>query len=152
MKLEMLPPGQEATRIMPSAMVQLMDRPKARASRKVSSGSRTSWQTMPRIKDLGLLKTSANIFGWIPRATPYMTKARTMLMVFMPPALSVTSMLSMIEVISGVIAHNLKVKVRKKYQTAREKRHQTASLRGDPDIHKYLLNCNSLKIKVAKNY
>ena len=106
MKLEMLPPGQEATRIMPRAIVQLIQRPNSRASRKVSSGNRTSWLTIPRIRDLGLRKTSLNRPGRMPRATPYITKARTMLMVFMPPALSVTSMLSITEVISGLILYS----------------------------------------------
>ena len=105
MKLEMLPPGQEATRIMPSAMVQLIQWPKARASRKVSSGSRMSWQQRPMIRDLGLPKTLANILGLMPRATPYITKARTMLMVFMPPAFIVTLIPSIMEVISGLIVH-----------------------------------------------
>ena len=104
MKFEMLPPGQEATRIMPSAMVQLMDLPKASASRKVNSGRMTSWLTMPRISDLGFLNTFTNILGLIPRATPYITKASTMLMVFIPPALRVTSMLSIRAVVSGVIS------------------------------------------------
>ena len=104
MKFEMLPPGQEATRIMPSAMVQLMDLPKASASRKVNSGRMTSWLTMPRISDLGFLNTFTNILGLMPRATPYITKASTMLMVFIPPALRVTSMLSIRAVVSGVIS------------------------------------------------
>ena len=73
-------------------------------------------------------------------------------MVFMPPALSVTSMLSMIEVISGVIVHNFKVKVRKKYQTAREKLRQTALLEDAAYIRKYLLNYNWLQISEKKNY
>ena len=114
MKLEMFPPGQEATRIMPSAMVQLIQCPKARASRKVSSGSRISWQQTPMIRDFGLLKTSANILGLMPSATPYMTKARTMLMVFMPPAFIVTLMPSMMEVISGLMVYVFRSKVRQK--------------------------------------
>ena len=42
MKLEILPPGQDATRIIPSAMDQLILGPSAIASKKVSNGRSTS--------------------------------------------------------------------------------------------------------------
>ena len=103
MKLEILPPGQEATRIMPSAMVHEIHPTLSisKASRNVSSGSRTSWQHTPRMTDLGFWKTSTKVCGLMPSATPYITKARTMLMVFMPPAFIVTLMLSMAASIPG---------------------------------------------------
>ena len=102
-KLEMFPPGQEATRIIPIAIVQVMLSPKARASRKVNRGSSTIWHTKPRITDLGLVKTLMNIFGLMPRATPNITNASTMLMVFIPPAFSVTLMASIAAAVSGLI-------------------------------------------------
>ena len=91
MKLLILPPGQDATSIIPIAMENDTAGPSAHARRKVSSGSRTSWQSIPSSTDLGFLNTSTKMRGWMPRATPYITKARIMLIVFMPPALSVTT-------------------------------------------------------------
>lgn len=104
MKLEMFPPGQEATSIIPMAMVQDIDEPSASASRKVNSGSRIIWLHAPTSTDLGFLNTSTNIPGLMPRATPYITNASTMLMVFMPPAFRVTSIPSISETISGFIS------------------------------------------------
>ena len=57
---------------------------------QVKAGSRTSWQSMPSSTDLGFLNTSTKMRGLMPSATPYMTKARMMLMVFMPPAFRLT--------------------------------------------------------------
>ena len=104
MKLEMLPPGHEATSIIPMAMVQEMEEPRASASRKVNSGSSMIWLHAPTSTDFGFLNTSTNILGLIPRATPYITNASTMFIVFIPPALRVTSMLSISETISGFIS------------------------------------------------
>ena len=101
MKLEMFPPGHEATRIIPMAMVQLMLLPNANASRHVNMGSRTSWQSIPTKMGLGFLNRFRNVLGLMPSATPYMTKARMMLTVFIPPALSVTEMPSILLISSG---------------------------------------------------
>ena len=114
MKLEMFPPGHEATSIMPMAIVQVMLLPKASVSRKVSSGRKTSWLSMPAKMGLGLLKRSTKVRGLIPKATPYMMKARTILTVFIPPAFKATEMLSILLAISGVIA--LRFKFRQKYE------------------------------------
>ena len=96
MKLEMFPPGHEATSIIPSAIIGDIALPKPSARRKVNAGSSMNWQTIPRITDFGCLNTSANIFGLIPSATPYITKASTMFIVFIPPAFRLTWMLSIV--------------------------------------------------------
>ena len=96
MKLDMLPPGQEATNIMPIAMVQLMLSFRQRASRKVNSGSSMHWHSIPSSTDFGLVNTSLKVCGLMPSATPYITNARTILMVFIPPALRLTLMLSIV--------------------------------------------------------
>ena len=57
---------------------------------QVRAGSRMSWHSMPRNTDLGFWKTSTKMWGLMPRATPYITNARMMLMVFMPPAFRFT--------------------------------------------------------------
>ena len=90
MKLEILPPGQAATRIMPRPIMGEIQPVRRMASRQVKAGSRMSWHNIPSKTDLGFLNTSTKICGLMPRATPYITKARTMLMVFMPPAFRVT--------------------------------------------------------------
>ena len=90
MKLEMLPPGQAATRIIPMAIMGEIQPVSRMARPQVKAGSSTSWHSIPSSTLLGLRKTSTKICGLMPRATPYITKARTMLMVFMPPAFRLT--------------------------------------------------------------
>ena len=70
---------------------------------QVNAGSSTSWLSIPRSTDFGFLKTSTKMPGLMPSATPYITKARMMLIVFIPPAFSVTLMLSMVLITSGAI-------------------------------------------------
>ena len=74
MKLEMLPPGQEATRIMPSPIIGEIQLPSRQARQKVKAGSRTSWQPIPSRTDLGFLKTSTKMPGRMPKATPNITR------------------------------------------------------------------------------
>ena len=110
MKLEMFPPGQAATRIIPRPIMGEIQPVSRMASRQVNAGSRISWHIAPRITDLGFLKTSMKIPGLIPSATPYITNARIILMVFMPPAFRFTSMLSMVAAISGfILSYSLSV-------------------------------------------
>ena len=90
MKLEMLPPGQEATRIMPRPIMGEIHPVSAMASRQVNAGRSTSWHRMPSSTLLGFLNTSTKMAGLMPSETPYMTSARIILMVFMPPALRLT--------------------------------------------------------------
>ena len=90
MKLEMLPPGQEATRIMPRPIMGEIHQLRRMASRQVKAGSRTSWHSMPSRTDFGLRNTSTKMPGLMPRATPNMTNARMILMVFIPPAFRFT--------------------------------------------------------------
>ena len=72
----------------------------ANASRNVKAGNRISWQVIPSSTDFGFLNTSTNIWGFIPKATPNMTKASTMLIVFIPPAFNVTAIWSIWAAIS----------------------------------------------------
>ncbi len=103
MKLEMFPPGQAATRIIPMAIMGEIHPVMRIARPQVNAGSSTSWLSIPRSTDFGFLKTSTKMPGLMPSATPYITKARMMLIVFIPPAFSVTLMLSMVLITSGAI-------------------------------------------------
>ena len=103
MKLEILPPGQEATRIMPRPIMGEIHQLRAMARRQVKAGSRTSWHSAPSRTDFGLLNTSMKVPGLMPSETPNMTNASTMLMVFMPPAFRVTWIWSMEAAVSGDI-------------------------------------------------
>ena len=103
MKFEILPPGQEATRIIPKAIIGDMRSPRAIARRKVKAGRSRNWHNAPIRTPLGFLKTSIKTDGWISRAMPNITKESTVLMTFMPPTLRLTSMLSIAELISGLI-------------------------------------------------
>ena len=47
MKLEILPPGQEATRIMPRPIMGEIHQLREMARRQVKAGSRTSWHSAP---------------------------------------------------------------------------------------------------------
>ena len=58
MKFEILPPGQEATRIIPKAIIGDMRSPRAIARRKVKAGSSRNWHNAPIRTPLGFLKTS----------------------------------------------------------------------------------------------
>ena len=108
-KLEMLPPGQAATRIIPSPIIGEIHFDIRMARPQVNAGSRTSWQHIPSRTDLGFLKTSTKMLGLMPRATPYITKARTMLMVFIPPAFIVTWIASIAAAVCSVIKQVLVV-------------------------------------------
>ena len=90
MKLEMLPPGQAATRIIPRPIIGEIHPVRRTARRQVKAGRRTIWHSIPKRTDLGFLNTSTKMCGLMPSATPYMTNARMMLMVFMPPAFRLT--------------------------------------------------------------
>ena len=66
MKFEMFPPGQAATRIMPSAIIGLIHPSNDITSRKVSAGNSRFWQITPKINDFGCLNVSMKDFGLIP--------------------------------------------------------------------------------------
>ena len=92
MKLEMFPPGQDATRIIPNAIIGGIQRYISRMSRKVIAGKPIHCRNNPVVMDLGLLKTSLNILGRRPRATPNIMKANTILIVWIPASLKLMVM------------------------------------------------------------
>lgn len=102
MKFEMFPPGHDATRIIPNAIIREMLSPKAMIRTSVKAGRRTIWQTMPVIMDLGFLSMSTNVAGLIPSATPNITNANTILSRVEPPFIE-TLMASMLALNSGLI-------------------------------------------------
>jgi hypothetical protein len=104
MKLEMFPPGQEATRIIPNAIIGDIQFLNVIVRRNVSAGSRMSWHITPRKIDCGFLKMSTNVFGLIPSATPNITKANTILMAFMPASFMFTLIASRCAITSGLIS------------------------------------------------
>ena len=84
MKLEMLPPGQDATSIMPRATIGVIQWFRARQIRNVTAGSPTHCRRMPVMMDLGWRNTFLNVSVFIPRATPNIMKASRMLTIIMP--------------------------------------------------------------------
>ena len=84
MKLEMLPPGQDATSIMPRATIGVIQWFRAMQIRNVTAGSPTHCSRMPVMMDLGWRNTSLKVSSLIPRATPNMMKASRMLTIIMP--------------------------------------------------------------------
>jgi hypothetical protein len=103
MKFEMLPPGQDATRIIPKAIIGLIQPSKVIVRRNVSAGKRMIWQIMPNISDLGFCRIPRKDLGLMPKATPNMTKASTILMAFMPASFIFTFMASRFAITSGLI-------------------------------------------------
>ena len=85
MKFEMFPPGHDATRIMPNAIIGEIQCPNTIVSSNVSAGRSTSWHTIPVIMDFGFFTISMNVAGLMPSATPNITNARTMLRRVEPP-------------------------------------------------------------------
>ena len=102
MKFEMFPPGQDDTSIIPSAIIGEIQSPHSIMRTNVSAGRRTSWQTIPVRMDFGFFMISTNVAGLMPRATPNITNARTMLRSVEPPFI-VTSRASRLRMASGLI-------------------------------------------------
>ena len=84
-KFEMLPPGQDATKIIPSAIIGVIQGLNAKATAKVTAGKPIHWRMIPTITDFGFLKTSLNVCVLIPSATPNITNARMKLTIVIPP-------------------------------------------------------------------
>ena len=84
-KFEMLPPGHDATKIIPNAIIGVITGLNAKAMVNVTAGRPTHCKMMPTITDLGFLNTSLNVCGLIPSATPNITKAKMMLTIAIPP-------------------------------------------------------------------
>ena len=84
-KFEMLPPGHDATKIIPNAIIGVITGFNAKAMANVTAGRPTHCKMMPTITDLGFLNTSLNVCGLIPSATPNITKAKMMLTLVIPP-------------------------------------------------------------------
>jgi len=83
-KLEMLPPGQDATRIMPNATIGVMTGPNANATANVKAGRAIHCKKTPTHTDFGLLNTSFIVLGLMPRATPNITKASMIFTIVIP--------------------------------------------------------------------
>ena len=85
-KLDILPPGHEATNIMPRAIMGVMKGFNMIVIKKVTAGRATHCSMTPVRIDLGLLIISFSLSGLMPRATPNITKARMMFTMVMPPS------------------------------------------------------------------
>ena len=90
MKFEMLPPGQDATRSIPRAIIGEIIPFIAIARRSVRQGSSTSWQIIPMMMDFGFCSMLMKVAGLMPSATPNITNARTMFMMFIPVSFMLT--------------------------------------------------------------
>ena len=102
MKFEMLPPGQDATSIIPNEIIGDNQSLNVIVRRNVRAGRRISWHKMPIITDLGLLIISINVLGLMPSATPNITIASTIFRAIIPPFPPIwTSRLSNISITSG---------------------------------------------------
>ena len=91
-KLEIFPPGQAATKIIPKATVAV--RSKLITNKKVKTGKRINCVTNPVITDLGLLSTILKCEKLISRAMPNMINARAIFRVWMPPSVKFRRILS----------------------------------------------------------
>lgn len=76
MKLDMLPPGHDATKIIPMATIGVIKGLSIMVTRKVTAGSATHCIKIPTSADLGFLIISLNEFSRMPRATPNIINAR----------------------------------------------------------------------------
>ena len=103
MKFDMLPPGHDATRSIPRAIIGLIHPSNVIVRRNVSAGRSISWQMIPRTTDCGFFMTSMNVLGLIPSATPNITKARTILIAFIPASFIFTLIASRLAITSGLI-------------------------------------------------
>lgn len=84
-KLEILPPGQAATSIIPNATLGVGFIIKT--SKKVNNGRKKNCDIIPTNADFGLRITSLKLAGFISRATPNMINARVIFMKSKPPGL-----------------------------------------------------------------
>ena len=75
-KLEILPPGHEATNIIPRAIIGVIRGLNARTTANVTAGRANHCSMAPTNIDLGLSTSSLMVRGLMPRATPNITKAR----------------------------------------------------------------------------
>ena len=85
MKFEMLPPGHDATKIIPRAIIGVINGLRISAMAKVTAGNATHCKKIPKITDLGLVNTSLKVCGLIPNATPNITKASMIFTITIPP-------------------------------------------------------------------
>ena len=84
-KFEILPPGHDATRIIPRATIGVIKGLKAIATQKVTAGKPIHCNTIPVTTDFGYLNTSLNVSSLMPRATPNITNAKMMFTTIIPP-------------------------------------------------------------------
>ena len=123
MKLDIFPPGQAATRIIPSAIIGDIQSFNKIVSRKVNAGSSMIWHIIPSIIDFGLRTISRKDEGLMPKATPNITKARTILIMSMPVLFILTFIASSEAIISGLISYPICVLINNQvYATKAEKR------------------------------
>ena len=85
-KFEMLPPGHDATKIIPIATIGVINGFSTMVKRQVIAGRITHCSSTPRITDFGFLKTSLNVWTLMPRATPNITNAKIKLTNNISPA------------------------------------------------------------------
>src|SRR5690554_5064853 len=76
-KLEMFPPGQEATNIIPNANAG--GGFKIQTRRNVKNGSNKNWEITPTEALLGRFTTSLKSLGFMPKAIPNMIKPKHIL-------------------------------------------------------------------------
>ena len=85
-KLDILPPGHDATNIIPSAIIGVIRGFKITAIRNVIAGRANHCNKTPVMIDFGFLIISFNLCGLIPRATPNITNARIIFTIIIPPS------------------------------------------------------------------
>jgi hypothetical protein len=84
-KFDILPPGQQATSIIPRAIIGVIKGLRTKATAKVIAGRPTHCRRIPIITDFGFLKTSLKVSVLMPSATPNITKARIKFTIIIPP-------------------------------------------------------------------
>ena len=82
-KLEILPPGHDATNIIPRAIIGVIMRFNANAIANVIAGSANHCSSIPIIMGLGFLRKSLMVRGLMLRATPNITNAKMIFTIIM---------------------------------------------------------------------
>ena len=85
MKLEILPPGHDATSNMPIATYGVINGCSKRHTMNVTAGRTTHCKKSPTITERGFLKTSLNVSNLMPNAIPNITNARMIFTISIQP-------------------------------------------------------------------
>ena len=85
-KLEILPPGHDAIKIIPSATIGVITGFNTKATANVKAGRASHCNINPTMIDLGFSTMSLSVLNLISSATPNITNARMIFTIITPPS------------------------------------------------------------------